>query len=54
MKLKALVTAELVRLRLALTPSARDHNVFRDGEVFKVTHPDDIEIAELMLRRRNG
>ena len=36
-----------------LPPSARGRNVFRDGEVFKVTHPDDIEIAELMLRRRN-
>ncbi len=35
-----------------LPPSARGRNVFRDGEVFKVTHPDDIEIAELMLRRR--
>ena len=32
--------------------SARGRNVFRDGEVFKVTHPSDIEIAELMLRRR--
>ena len=37
-----------------LPPSARGRNVFRDGEVFKVTHPDDIEIAELMLKRRNG
>lgn len=34
-----------------LPPSACGRNVFRDGEVFKVTHPDDIEIAELMLRR---
>lgn len=32
--------------------TARGRNVFRDGEVFKVTHPDDVEIAELMLRRR--
>ncbi len=37
-----------------LPPNARGRNVFRDGEVFKVTHPDDIEIAELMLKRRNG
>ena len=35
-----------------LPPSARGRNVFRDGQVFKVTHPDDVEIAELMLRRR--
>lgn len=35
-----------------LPPSARGRNVFRDGQVFKVTHPDDIEIAELMMRRR--
>lgn len=32
--------------------SARGHNVFRDGQIFKVTHPADVEIAELMLRRR--
>lgn len=31
---------------------ARGRNVFRDGDVFKVTHPNDVEIAELMLRRR--
>ena len=37
-----------------LPPSARGRNVFRDGEVFKVTHPSDVEIAELMLKRRNG
>lgn len=36
-----------------LPANARGYNVFRDGEVFKVTHPDDIEIAELMLRRRS-
>lgn len=36
-----------------LPPSARGRNVFRDGEVFKVTHPSDVEIAELMLKRRN-
>lgn len=35
-----------------LPPSARGHNVFRDGEVFKVTHPSDVEIAELMMKRR--
>lgn len=35
-----------------LPPSARGCNVFRDGEVFKVTHPSDVEIAELMIRRR--
>ena len=35
-----------------LPPLARGRNVFRDGQVFKVTHPDDIEIAELMIRRR--
>ncbi len=34
-----------------LPPSAIGKNIFRDGEVFKVTHPADIEIAELMLRR---
>ncbi len=37
-----------------LPHTARGANVFRDGEVFKVTHPEDIEIAELMLKRRNG
>ena len=37
-----------------LPPSARGRNVFRDGEVFKVTHPSDVEIAELMLRRRTS
>ena len=37
-----------------LPSSARGHNVFRDGQVFKVTHPDDIEIAELILRRRSA
>ena len=36
-----------------LPANARGYNVFRDGEVFKVTHPNDIEIAELMLRRRS-
>ena len=35
-----------------LPPSARGCNIFRDGQVFKVTHPDDIEIVELMIRRR--
>ena len=35
-------------------PSARGRNVFRDGEVFKVTHPDDVEIAELMLLGREN
>ena len=35
-----------------LPPSARGRNIFRDGEVFKVTHPSDVEIAELMMRRR--
>ena len=35
-----------------LPATARGCNVFRDGEVFKVTHPSDVEIAELMLRRR--
>ena len=35
-----------------LPPSARGRNVFRDGQVFKVTHPDDVEIAELILWRR--
>ena len=33
------------------SPSARGRNVFRDGEVFKIAHSDDVEIAELMLRR---
>lgn len=37
-----------------LPSSARGRNVFRDGEVFKVTHPSDVEIAELMLRRRTA
>lgn len=37
-----------------LPPSARGRNVFRDGEVFKVTHPSDVEIAELMLKRKYG
>ena len=36
---------------IQLPPTARGKNIFRDGEVFKVTHPSDIEIAELMLRR---
>ena len=36
-----------------LPPSARGRNIFRDGEVFKVTHPSDVEISELMLRRRS-
>lgn len=31
---------------------AKGQNIFRDGEVFKVTHPSDVEIAELILRRR--
>ena len=35
-----------------LPTAAKGRNVFRDGEVFKVTHPSDVEIAELMLRRR--
>ena len=35
-----------------LPPSARYRNVFRDCEVFKVTQHFDVEIAELMLRRR--
>lgn len=37
-----------------LPPTACGHNVFRDGDVLKVTHPSDIEIAELMMRRRAG
>ena len=36
-----------------LPATARGCNVFRDGEVFKVTHPSDIRIAELMLELRN-
>lgn len=31
--------------------SAHGHNVFRDGQVFKVTHPADVEIVEMMLAR---
>ena len=37
-----------------LPPTARGHNCYRDGEVFKVTNPPDVEIAELMLRRRQA
>lgn len=37
-----------------LPADARGRNIFRDGEVFKVTHPSDVVIAELMLQRRNG
>ena len=35
-----------------LPPDAKGYNAFCDGRVFKVTHPDDIAIVELMMNRK--
>lgn len=35
-----------------LPPEARGYNAFHNGPVFKVTHPDDIEIVEVLMKRR--
>lgn len=35
-----------------LPPEARGYNAFHDGPVFKVTHPNDIRIVEMLMERR--
>ena len=37
-----------------LPEGARGYNYFVDGQPFKVTYPEDIEIAEILLRRQNA
>ncbi len=35
-----------------LPTEAKGYNAFHSGPVFKVTHPDDIEIVEVLMKRR--
>jgi len=37
-----------------LPPDAKGYNAFYEGPVFKVTHPDDIAVVELLMKRRNA
>lgn len=36
-----------------LPEESRGHNYMREGQPFKVTYPDDIEIGEILLKRRH-
>lgn len=40
-----------MKLTIQLPADANEYNTFCDGPVFKVTHPNDIKIVEMLMNQ---